>query len=732
MSSTILDHDVLRIIRGQHPDPFSVLGPHPAPDGSGSVIRAFLPEAESVAVVSQDGAEAASMDRVDPAGLWEATFPPESMPFPYRFWARYGNTEVETEDPFRFGSSIGELDLHLLGEGTHLNAYDVLGAHPCTMDGVAGTRFAVWAPSAQRVSVVGEWNLWDGRRAPMRAHPGVGIWDIFLPGVEEGTVYKYEIQPPHGSPFLKSDPYAFRTELRPATAAVVHQRGKYEWGDSEWMQRRESGDPASGPMSIYEVHLGSWRRGEGDRTLTYREMAEPLADYVVQMGFTHVEFLPVMEHPYDPSWGYQVTGYYAPTSRFGTPDDFKYLVDRLHQRGIGVLLDWVPAHFPKDAPALRRFDGTALYEHEDPRQGEHPDWGTMVFNFGRNEVRNFLLANALFWLDEYHADGLRVDAVASMLYLDYSRPAGGWVPNRFGGRENLEAIDFMKQMNTVVCDRFPGALVIAEESTAWPAVTQPAHLGGLGYSLKWNMGWMNDFLRFIEEDPLYRKFHLNLLTFSLMYAFSERFVLPISHDEVVHGKRSLAAKMPGDAWQQLANLRLALGFMWGHPGKKLLFMGGEMGQWREWSENRPLDWELLEHPLHAGVQRWVRDLNLVYQGDPAFWAQDFSHTGFQWIDFHDVENCVLSFIRRGTDPSDELVFACNFTPVPRGDYRIGVPRPGRYREVLNSDQEEYGGSGLRNGFIEAESLPAHGHGQSVSLLLPPLAILVLKPENGVG
>jgi 1,4-alpha-glucan branching enzyme len=482
-------------------------------------------------------------------------------------------------------------------------------------------------------------------------------------------------------------------------------------------------------MSIYEVHLGSWRRAvdEGNRPLTYRETAHQLADYVTEMGFTHVELLPVMEHPYDPSWGYQVTGYYAPTSRYGSPDDFKYFVDHLHQRGIGVLLDWVPAHFPKDAPALRRFDGTALYEHEDPRQGEHPDWGTLIFNFGRNEVRNFLLANALFWLDEYHIDGLRVDAVASMLYLDYSRPADAWVPNRFGGRENLEAIEFVKQVNTAVAENFPGALVVAEESTAWPAVTQPAHLGGLGFDFKWNMGWMNDFLRFMEEDPVYRKFHLNLITFSLMYAFSERFILPLSHDEVVHGKRSLAGKMPGDAWQQLANLRLALGFMWGHPGKKLLFMGGELGQWREWHEGRELDWELLDHPMHAGVQRWVRDLNAVYRHFPAFWETDFASAGFEWIDFHDVENCVVSFVRRGRAQEEELVFVCNFTPVPRDSYRIGVSHPGEYRTLLNSDRTVYGGSGQDNPErVGSEPVEQHGRPQSICLTVPPLAVLVLE------
>jgi 1,4-alpha-glucan branching enzyme len=498
------------------------------------------------------------------------------------------------------------------------------------------------------------------------------------------------------------------------------------------MAARRETDWGSRPMNVYELHLGSWRTvpEEGDRPLTYRESAHALADYVAEMGFTHVELLPVMEHPYDPSWGYQVTGYFAPSARFGTPDDFRYLVDHLHQRDIGVILDWVPAHFPRDAHALRRFDGTALYEHEDPRQGEQPDWGTHVFNFGRNEVRNFLVSNALYWLAEFHVDGLRVDAVASMLYLDYSRKEGEWVPNRYGGRENLDAIEFLQQLNGAVRDRYPGALMIAEESTAWPGVTQPPHLGGLGFHLKWNMGWMNDFLRFMEEEPIHRKYHFNLLTFSLMYAFTEHFVLPISHDEVVHGKRSLADKMPGDGWQKLANLRLALGFMWAHPGKKLLFMGSEFGQWREWSEARSLDWHLVDQAEHGGVRRWMRDLNHLYVDEPALWETDFSHEGFEWIDFHDVEQSVLSFLRRGTASGRELVFVCNFTPVPRHQYRVGLPGAGRYREMLNSDASDYGGSGLGNaGGVDSEPVPAQGREHSACLTLPPLSLLVLRRET---
>jgi 1,4-alpha-glucan branching enzyme len=670
------------------------------------------------------------VQRVHEAGFFEAVFP-ERDAFRYRLRAvdASGATH-EFHDPYSFPTTLGELDLHLLGEGKDLRMYDKLGAHPHVVEGVAGVRFAVWAPNAYRVSVVGEFNDWDGRRHVLRAHPGAGVWDIFLPGVGLGALYKYEIKPrQHAPPFLKSDPVAFQSELRPATASVVHRLRDYAWGDEEWLERRRGRDMAREPMSVYEVHLGSWRWHDG-RPMTYRELADQLPAYVEEMGFTHVEFLPVSEHPYDPSWGYQVTGYFAPTSRYGGPNDFKHLVDRLHQRGIGVILDWVPAHFPKDAAGLRRFDGTALYEHEDPRQGEHPDWGTLIFNFGRTEVRNFLVSNALFWLDEYHVDGLRVDAVASMLYLDYSRREGEWLPNRYGGRENLEAIDFLRQLNQTVREHHPGAMMIAEESTAWPGVTQPVENGGLGFHFKWNMGWMNDFLRFVEEDPVHRKYHFGLLTFSLMYAFSEHFVLPFSHDEVVHGKRSLVDKMPGDAWRKLANLRLSLGFMWAHPGKQLLFMGGELGQWREWSEARALDWELLEQPLHAGMQRWIRDLNALYGREPALWRKDVSSEGFDWIDFHDVENSVLSFLRRGGRPGEELLVVCNFTPMPREGYRIGVPDGGRYRELLNSDAEVYGGSNVGNGGgVETEAVESHGRSHSLCLRIPPLGLLILKREG---
>jgi 1,4-alpha-glucan branching enzyme len=736
MASATLLIDLHQILSAEHPDPFRVLGMHTVSVGGELrlVVRAFLPGAESAWVADADGRDVAPMEQVHPDGFYETLLPRGTGSFAYRLRVCWPGAETAavTADPYAFAPVISDFDLYLMGEGTHLRLWEVLGARPMEVDGVEGVAFAVWAPAARRVSVVGDFNLWDGRRHTMRLHPAQGVWEIFIPGVAEGTVYKYEILPHGGVPFLKADPLAFAAELRPDTGSRVADLREHAWGDAEWMEARRGTDFCVEPMTVYEVHLGSWKRvpHEDDRPLTYREIAHELADYVCDLGFTHVELLPVMEHPYDPSWGYQVTGYYAPTSRFGTPEDFRYFVDHLHQRGIGVILDWVPAHFPKDAFALRRFDGTALYEHEDPRLGEHPDWGTMVFNFGRNEVRNFLVSNALFWLEEYHIDGLRVDAVASMLYLDYSRQPGQWIPNRYGGRENLDAIDFLQQLNVSVRDRHPGALMIAEESTAWPGVTQAPHLGGLGFHLKWNMGWMNDFLRFMREESIHRKYHFNLMTFSLMYAFSEKFVLPFSHDEVVHGKGSLINKMPGDAWQKAANLRLALGAMWSHPGKKLLFMGIELGQWREWSENRSLDWHLLGEPLHAGMQRWMRDLNALYRGEPALWQNDFSHNGFEWIDFRDVEQTVLSYIRRSDDGEHELLFVLNFTPVPRQAYHLGVPRPGRWREVLNSDADVYGGSNVGNmGVVETVPLAAHGRAQSLPVTLPPLGILVLRYEG---
>jgi len=735
MASATLLIDIQQVAAGEHRDVFRVLGMHRVSLGGELrlVVRAFLPGATAAAVVNAETGEWAPMEMAAAAGFFELVLPPGAHPFRYRLRVTEADgTTVEQADPYSFPPTIPDFDLYLVGEGTHLRLWDVLGAHPDELEGVAGTRFAVWAPGARRVSVVGGFNRWDGRRHVMRFHPGSGVWEMFVPGVEAGDVYKYEIQGALGGTFLKADPVAFRSEHNPDTASIVHDLSPFAWTDEAWMEERRTGDCYTRPMAVYEVHLGSWMRvpEEGGRVMTYRELAARLGAYVTEMGFTHVELLPVAEHPYDPSWGYQVTGYFAPTSRYGTPDDFRWFVDHLHSLGIGVILDWVPAHFPKDAHGLRRFDGTALYEHEDPRQGEHPDWGTLIFNFGRNEVRNFLLANALYWLEEYHVDGLRVDAVASMLYLDYSREPGQWVPNAYGGRENLDAIQFLQQLNATVRDRHRGALMIAEESTAWPGVTQAPHLGGLGFHLKWNMGWMNDFLRFAEEDPVYRKYHFNLITFSLMYAFSEHFVLPFSHDEVVHLKGSLVEKMPGDRWQKFANLRCSLGFMWGHPGKKLLFMGGEFGQWSEWSEARSLDWHLLEDPLHAGLQAFVRDLNALYRRERAFWETDFSYEGFTWVDFRDVEQSVLSFLRRGAESGEQLLFAFNFTPLTRHQYRIGVPAEGGWRELLNSDAAAYGGSNVGNlGRVDSEPVPQHGHGQSVCLTLPPLSVLVLKRDD---
>jgi len=737
MASATLLTDIQQVLRGEHRDVFRVLGMHRVSIGGvlRLVVRAFQPGAESVQLVDAATGAATEMERAHDDGFFELVLPAGARPSPYRLRVRGADGEtVERADAYAFAPTVADFDLYLIGEGTHLRLWEVLGAHPDTIDEVEGTRFAVWAPGARRVSVVGAFNAWDGRRHVMRVHPGAGVWEMFIPGVGVGDVYKFEVRGADGSAFLKADPVGFGSENRPATASVVRDLRGYEWNDDGWMEERRAGDCYVRPMTIYEVHPGSWRRvpEEGDRPMNWRELGSQLGDYLVEMGFTHVELLPIAEHPYDPSWGYQVTGYFAPSARYGTADDFRWFVNHMHQLGIGVILDWVPAHFPKDAHGLRRFDGTALYEHEDPRQGEHPDWGTLIFNFGRNEVRNFLVANALFWLEEFHVDGLRVDAVASMLYLDYSRQPGEWVPNAFGGRENLDAIQFLQQVNSVVRERHRGALMIAEESTAWPGVTQAPHLGGLGFHLKWNMGWMNDFLRFAEEDPVYRKYHFNLITFSLMYAFSEHFVLPFSHDEVVHLKGSLIEKMPGDTWQKFANLRCVLGFMWGHPGKKLLFMGGEFGQWREWSEGRSLDWHLLDDPMHAGMQRFMRDLNALYRRERAFWETDFSYEGFSWIDFRDVEQSVLGFLRRGAESGEELLFAFNFTPVPRHEYRLGVPGAGGWAEVLNSDAATYGGGNVGNmGRVETEPVPAHGHPQSVRLTLPPLGMVVMKPERAL-
>ena len=629
---------------------------------------------------------------------------------------------------------LTEFDLYLFGEGTLHRAYEKLGAHRREVDGQTGVHFAVWAPNAEEVSVIGDFNGWDPRSHGMRNLGASGIWETFVPEVGDGDRYKYEIRSRAGGERLqKADPYGFFFESDASGAAIVWDLNRYTWRDGDWMQER----PAKNgwfdrPMSIYELHPGSWKRSSdrGGRPLTYRELAEQLVPYVKEMGYTHIELLPVLEHPFAGSWGYQVTGFFAPTSRFGPPEDFKSFVDACHLNGIGVILDWVPGHFPKDAHGLARFDGTALYEHEDPRQGEHRDWGTLVFNYGRNEVRAFLLSSALFWLEEYHIDGLRVDAVASMLYLDYSRKEGEWLPNEFGGRENLEAMEFLRQLNVQTHSQAPGSITVAEESTAWPGVTRPVHLGGLGFTYKWNMGWMHDMLRYVGKDPVYRRWAHNDLTFSLLYAFTENFVLPFSHDEVVHGKRSMLDKMPGDQWQKQANLRALFGYMFGHPGKKLMFMGSEFGQWREWSHDDSLDWHLLEHEGHRGLQRWVRDLNRVLHEQPALYQVDFDHTGFEWIDCADFEGSIVSFIRHAHDPSDFVVVAVNFTPVPRPGYLIGVPQAGHYVELVNSDAAIYGGSNVGNaGAVEAEPVPAHGRPHRLSLTLPPLACVILKRER---
>jgi 1,4-alpha-glucan branching enzyme len=626
---------------------------------------------------------------------------------------------------------LSEYDLYLFGEGKHTRIYDKLGAHPMTLDGVAGVHFAVWAPNANGISVVGDFNNWDGSRHRLQLHGMTGVWEMFVPEAHVGNRYKLEVHPRTGGYFLKSDPYGFAFEIPPASASIVCDT-RYDWHDDAWMQQRDTQNSwFQKPMAVYEVHLGSWARipEEGGRYLTYDELADRLITYVRDMGYTHIELLPVMEHPFSGSWGYQVTGFYAPTSRFGTPVQFKRFVDKLHQAGIGVILDWVPGHFPKDAFALARFDGTALYEHQDPRQGEHRDWGTLIFNYGRNEVRNFLLANALFWLEEYHADGLRVDAVASMLYLDYSRQAGEWVPNKFGGRENLDAIDFLRQMNTLTHAEHPGSITVAEESTSWPSVSRPTYVGGLGFTYKWNMGWMNDILEYFRQDPIHRRWHHNKVTFSMMYAFSENFVLPFSHDEVVHMKGSMFGKIPGDDWQKAATLRALYGFMYAHPGKKLMFMGCEFGQGREWNHDRSLDWHLLDRPLHSGLRRFVADLNRVYSSERAIHEQDFTGSGFKWIDCNDHENSVVSLIRQ--DSSGGFVVGLfNFTPIPRDGYRVGVPVAGTYNELINSDSEIYGGGNLGNaGVVFTEPITAHGYDQSLRLNLPPLAFLLLKPAG---
>lgn len=638
----------------------------------------------------------------------------------------------QKEEPVPNTTILSDFDHYLMGEGSHERSYEKMGSHLVEIDGIRGVHFAVWAPNARQVYLMGDFNSWNGESHPLSSSSS-GIWTLFVPQLGENTVYKYRVVSQSGESFEKADPYGFAMELRPKTASVVTDLDRYQWSDGDWMNRRVEQQNLGRPISIYEVHLSSWRKVPddkwGSRYLTYRELAEELIPYAVEMGFTHIELLPIAEHPFDASWGYQVLGFYAPTSRFGTPEDLMYFIDQCHQHQLGVILDWVPAHFPKDGAGLNFFDGTHLYAHTDPRQGEHQDWGTMIFNYGRHEVRAFLISNALFWLDKYHFDGLRVDAVASMLYLDYSREEGQWLPNQYGGRENLDAISFLQKMNEVVHGVFPGVLTMAEESTAWPMVSRPTYTGGLGFSLKWNMGWMHDTLGYMSKDPIHRKYHQNDMTFGLLYAFTENFILPLSHDEVVHGKGTLLTRMAGDEWQKFANLRAYYGFMWAHPGKKLLFMGGEFGQWQEWNFNESLEWAALEAPNHQGVQRSVQDLNRLYKNESALYENDFAESGFEWIDASDTDNNVLSFIRKAESSNEFLIIVSNFTPVPWDAYRIGVPKHGFYKEIFNSDSEHYWGSNVGNqGGQATESIPMHGHQQSLSLILPPLATIMLKLE----
>ncbi len=724
-------HEIDALLQGAHSDPFRVLGPHRA--GDDLVIRVFRPEAKAIEIVAaEDATKIYPADRLHVEGLYQATVPNESRGFSYLVKViGFDGSEQILRDPYSYGPIMGEVDLHLFAEGNHKRLYEKFGAQLRELGGVRGVYFAVWAPNARRVSVVGDFNGWDGRVHPMRLLVGSGVWEIFIPGVAEGAHYKFEIKTASGALLLKSDPFGLFSQHGVQTSSLVYDLARYRWSDDAWMAARPQKQWHQSAISIYEVHLGSWRRvaEEGNRFLSYLEFAETLIPYALEMGFTHLELMPIAEHPFEGSWGYQVTNYYAPTSRFGSPDELRHFVDACHQADLGVLIDWVPAHFPKDAHGLAEFDGTDLYEHSDPRQGEHQDWGTLIFNFGRNEVRNFLTANALFWLDQYHIDGLRVDAVASMLYLDYSREPGQWIPNVFGGRENLDAVFFLKQTNELCYESFPGVMTIAEESTAWPGVSRPTHLGGLGFGLKWNMGWMHDFLDYMALDPIFRRFHQNSVTFSIMYAFQEHFVLVLSHDEVVHGKGSLINKMPGDGWQKFANLRMFYAWMFGHPGKKLLFMGGEFGQFREWNHDRGLDWELLEQPRHDGLRRLVQDLNRVYRNEAALWEMDDTHEGFEWIDFHDADNCVVAFLRRSR-AGEILVFIVNATPVVRQHYRLGVPHDGFYREIINTDAETYGGSNVGNlGGLAAEALEWQGRSHSLVVNLPPLAVVAFKWEK---
>ncbi len=750
MHTQVALSDVSQLIDGTHENPSSVLGPHPIDyrGQAATAVRSFLPEAQAAWIIDPTNGIKRPMRRIHPAGFFEAICdltidvpkageedrqPVDAARSRYRIQMADKNGEVtDMQDPYAAPSILTDFDRYLIGEGRHHQLYDRLGAQVRTVDGVDGVNFAVWAPNARSVQVVGDFNGWDGRQHTARIHPHLGIWELFVPGAKAGNKYKFRILTGHGEWVDKCDPLGFAAELPPLTASVVADLNQHTWSDDDWMGRRREWNPMHAPMNVYEVHLGSWQKGPG-RThgwLGYRDLARRLVDYCHRMNFTHIELMPVSEHPFTGSWGYQTVGYFAPTSRHGSPEDFMFFVDYMHQNGIGVLIDWVPAHFPKDGHGLYRFDGSALYEHADPRQGEHPDWGTMIFNFGRNEVRNFLIANALFWLDKYHIDGLRVDAVASMLYLDYSRESDDWIPNQYGGRENLEAIDFLREFNIAVHEQYPGVVTAAEESTAWPGVSRPTYDGGLGFTYKWNMGWMNDTLTYMQREPIHRKHHQNDLTFSMIYAFTENFMLPLSHDEVVHGKGSLISQMPGDMWQKFANLRLLYSYMWTHPGKKLLFMGGELAQWNEWNHNDGPDWILLDFDTHRGVQQLVADLNKLVIENPALHQLDFSSDGFEWVDCMNEQDSTLVYVRKGLEGAAPILVCGNFTPVVRQNYQVGVPNSGYWKEIFNSDSEAYGGSNVGNyPGRNSTGQGHHGRPDSIFVDLPPLAVTIFRLEQ---
>ncbi len=724
------ENELKKIVDSEHYNPHNFLGMHQEILNSKPIVivRCFLPRAQKVSVIDTN-LKKYPMEKIDDAGVFQVNIGNKKI-FDYQLEVTdYDGNTQKIFDPYSFEPVISDFDLFLFGEGNHYKIFDKLGAHPLQIKNVSGVNFAVWAPNAKRVSVIGDFNNWDGRQNPMRARKNSGVWELFIPGLKNFDKYKFEIKTQENYILKKSDPYGNFAQLRPDNASVIFDINKYKWNDAAWRSLRTKNPPTSGPINIYEVHLGSWKRivEENNRFLTYKEFADEIVPYIKKMNYTHIELMPIAEHPFDGSWGYQVTGYYAVTSRYGTPEDFMYLVDKCHQNNIGVILDWVPAHFPKDEHGLARFDGTALYEHADPRMGEHPDWGTLIFNYGRCEVKNFLIANALFWIEKFHIDGLRVDAVASMIYLDYSKKEGQWLPNKFGGNENLDAIEFMKHMNSVICGKYPEILMIAEESTAWPGVSRPVEQNGLGFNLKWNMGWMNDFLTYMQKDPIHRKFHHNNLTFSMIYAYTENFILVLSHDEVVHGKGSLISKMPGDLWQKFANLRVAFGFMIGHPGKKLSFMGNEFAQFDEWNENKSLDWHLLNFESHEKFQTYIKDLNEIYCNEKTLSYDDFTNNGFEWIDCNDSDRSVVSFMRKGKNPNDIIIFVCNFTPVPLLNHRIGVPFPGIYKEILNSDDLKYGGSGIVNSnIIQSEKIEWNWRQNSISLKIPPLGVSIIK------